>query len=118
MKKKKILLAVLASLCVAASATAFAACQENNGEAKDEALYAAYQTYAEKVDNPLSYEDWVENILDMLKNGGVEGPKGDRGEDGLGIKDINIVEKEGKLYFRFTMTNDSVIDVLIDNSVE
>lgn len=119
MKKKKVLLALLASACVAASAMAFAACQDNgNQSANDPALYAAYQTYAADKTDPMSYDEWVANIIDQLKNGGIQGPKGDRGEEGVGIKDVNIVEKDGKLYFRFTLSNGSEVDVLIDNSVE
>lgn len=112
MKKKKILLALLASLCVAASATAFAACNDS-GTAPDTALYAAYQAYAQTLDNPLPYEEWVTDILEQLANG-VEGPQGEHGEDGVGIKDVNIIEKDGKQYFQFVFTDDTTKDVLIN----
>lgn len=112
MKKKKVLLALLASLCVAASATAFAACNNTTGgDVRDEALYAAYQTYAEGVDNPVSYEDWVASILDQLKNGGIQGPKGEHGDDGVGIVDVEIEVREGVTWFIFHLSNGQDVEV-------
>lgn len=116
MKKKKVLLALLASLCVGASATAFAACQEGNvGDVKDPALYAAYQTYAEsKGDDALSYEEWVNSIIEMLEAGGIQGPAGDNGEngkDGVGIVDVEIEIRGGVTWFIFHLSNGQDLEV-------
>lgn len=112
MKKKKVLLAIFASLCVAASAATFAACQNANTDpTPDPALYAAYQTYAEGKDDPMSYEEWVADILDLLAQGGLQGPAG---ENGKGVKDINIVERDGKKYFEFVFTDDSTLELPMD----
>ena len=116
MKKKKVLLALLASVCVAAGASAFAACNNDKGDTRDPALYAAYQTYAENTDNPMKYEDWLADILDKLANGGIEGPKGDKGDAGVGVKNVELKEDEsGKKYFHFTFTDGSTKDVDIEN---
>lgn len=114
MKKKKVILAMLASLCIAASATAFAACEDTtSGDTKDPALYAAYQTYAEGNDDALDYDEWVASIIDMLYDGGIEGPKGDDGQDGISIVDVDIVVKEGVKYFVFTLSNGDTKEVEI-----
>ena len=117
MKKKKVLLALLASLCVAASATAFAACQNNTTSepTPDPALYAVYQTYAAGEEEPMSYEAWIDNLLEMIANGGYEGPAGENGKDGVGIKDINIVsDANGNKSFKFTYTDGTEKTVPID----
>lgn len=113
MKKKKVLLALLASVCVAAGASAFAACSDNGGSSYDPALYAAYQTYKESTPDPMSYNEWLEDILDKLANGGIEGPKGETGEKGVGIKNIEISE-DGK-FFHITFTDGTTQDVPIEN---
>ena len=113
MKKKKVLLALLASVCVAASASAFAACN-TNGDARDSALYGAYQSYVESTDNPMSYEEWVADILDKLANGGIAGPKGEQGAPGKGIKNIEIVEDGGKKYLHIIYDDDTYEDVELE----
>ena len=118
MKKKKLLLALLASACIAAGASAFAACDKDSGDTHDSALYAAYQTYKESVDNPMEYDKWLADILDKLANGGIEGPKGDKGDTGAagkGIKNIELLEDSEGKYFRFTYTDDTTKDVRIEN---
>lgn len=115
MKKKKILLALLASVCVAAGASAFAACN-NNGDSHDSALYAAYQTYKESTDNPMSYSEWVEDILEKIANGGLPGPKGDQGVTGKGIKNIELLEDEDGKYFFITFTDNTNEKVYLENN--
>lgn len=128
MKKKKILLAVLASLCVAAGAAGITACSGGGGEAHDPALYAAYQTYATETENPKTYEEWVADLLARLGAGGSqgsEGPQGERGddgedgidgEDGVGIDDVKMVEIEGKQYFEFRFSNGKIVRLAVDGT--
>lgn len=100
MKKKKALLALLASLCVAGSAAAFAACSDNGGESTyDPAMYAAYQTYAP---SGMTYEEWVDSIVLQLANGGNVGPAG---QNGVGIEDVDMVVENGTTYLVFTFTD-------------
>ena len=115
MKKKKVLLALLASVCVAAGASAFAACKDNSGDTRDPALYAAYQTYAADKDDPMTYEEWLADILDKLAAGGIEGPKGDKGATGKGVQDVELLEDDDGKYFHFTFTDGSTKDVYIDD---
>lgn len=83
MKKRKLFIALLASLCVTASAAGIAACSSNgDGPTYDPALYAAYQSYADSTQNPKSYEQWVADILAQLTSGGTQGPQGDMGPQG------------------------------------
>lgn len=112
MKKKKVLLAIFASLCVAASAATFAACQNTNTDPMpDPALYAAYQTYAEGKEDPMTYEEWVADILDLLEQGGPQGPAG---KDGKGVQDINVVERDGKKYFEFVFSDGTTLELPMD----
>lgn len=136
MKKKRIFLAVLASMCVAAGAAGLAACGGNN-DAHDPALYAAYQTYAAENENAKPYEEWVADILSKLGatgeqgDDGQQGDKGDKGdpgergddgmdgldgEDGVSIDDVKMVELNGKQYFEFTFSNGKVIRLAADGS--
>lgn len=106
MKKKKVLLAIFASLCVAASASALAAC--SNGNSQDAALYSAYETYAESTDNPMSYDEWVADIIDQLVNGGRV----------VGVEDVSIIEDEnGTKCFLFTFTDGTSKTVPVDEVV-
>lgn len=107
MKKKKVLLALLASACIVASATAFAACEET-GDVRDPALYAAYQTYAEGNDDAMTYEEWVADILDKLEKGGPEGPEGPAG---VGVVDVTLVEEGGVKYIRFVYSDGTHTDL-------
>ena len=144
MKKKKVLIALLASLCVTASAAGLAACKDTNtsdGPTYDPALYAAYQTYvssfAESEEQPKSYEEWVADILAQLASKpekgepgpqGPEGPAGELGdngengvdgEDGVGIEDISLWEdSSGKQYLQFTLTSGKIIRLPLDGEGE
>ncbi len=136
MKKKRILLAALASICVAAGAAGMAACS-NGGETHDPALYAAYQSYAATVENAPSYEDWIAELLSKLNDGGQKGDAGDKGdkgdkgdpgesgydgkdgvdgEDGVGVDDVKMVEINGKQYFEFTFSSGKVVRLAVDGS--
>lgn len=135
MKKKKLFIALLASLCISAGAAGLVACSNDKGEAYDPALYAAYQRYAESTENAKSYEEWVADILDKLASGGAQGtqgergPQGDDGErgddgidgidgiDGVGIEDISYwYDENDKPYLQFTMTNGRIIRLAMDGS--
>ena len=99
MKKKKALLALLASLCVAGSAATFAACTNGNESAYDPAMYAAYQTYAPE---GMTYEEWVDSIVLQLANGGSVGPAG---QNGVGITDVEMIVENGTTYLVFTFSD-------------
>lgn len=135
MKKKKILLAVLASVCVAAGAAGIAACSTGgSGDTRDPALYAAYQTYAAETENPKTYEEWVADLLKQLGAGGSQGQEGSKGpqgdpgergddgedgidgEDGVGIDDVKKVEINGKEYFEFLFSNGKIVRIAVDGS--
>ena len=68
--------------------------QQNSDEPTEiEAVYAQYVVYAEAQGQaPLSYEDWLATI---------KGEKGDKGEDGVGIKSVQI-DADGNLLITFT----------------
>lgn len=123
MRKKRILLALLASACIAVSATGIAACTEGDGH--DPALYGAYQTYANSTENPKSYEDWIADILAKLASGELQGPQGEigpegpegpeggrgnEGKDGVGVVDVRLwKDADGKEYFEFVFTDGKII---------
>ena len=115
--KKKIILALLASVCVAASAAGIAACtSKNNGPTHDPALYAAYQAYRESADNPMSYEAWLAYILDQFYAGGDKGAQGDTGDAGDSIESVNILTISEKQYYEFTFTSGKIIRLAMDGS--
>lgn len=117
MKKKKIILAVLASLCVATSAAGIAACS-NSGTApsRDPTLYAAYQVYAQSTDNPLSYTEWVADIIAKFTEGGEKGPQGDKGEDAQTLKEVKLINVNGKEYYEFIFHSGRIIRLATDGS--
>ena len=136
MKKRKLFIALLASLCVTASAAGIAACS-GGGDAPtyDPALYAAYQSYADSTQNPKSYEEWVADILAQLTSGGTQGPQGEQGSegpegiagengidgiDGESIKSINnwTHPKTGKEYLEFEFTNGRIVRLPKDGEGE
>ncbi|MCH5146794.1 MAG: hypothetical protein J1F61_02165 [Clostridiales bacterium] len=113
--KRKIILALLASLCVAASAAGIAACSsKNSGTAHDPALYAAYQKYVESTDDPVGYEEWLEDILDKFYGGGEQGSQGNVGDTGDSIKTWKIVTINEKEYYEFTFTSGRIIRLSLD----
>ena len=117
MKKKKIILALLASLCVATGAASVAGCASGgNAPTHDPALYAAYQQYAENTDNPLSYEEWLADIIAQFEAGGEKGPQGDRGEDAATVKEVKIINVNGKEYYEFIFTSGRIIRLAVDGS--
>lgn len=111
MKKKKILVAVLASLCVAAGAAGIAACS-SGGSAQDSALYAAYQTYVSQTADPLSYEDWLADIIEKFYSS----PEGPAGEQGTVVESIQIVTSNRKQYYEFRLSNGKVVRIAVDGS--
>lgn len=117
MKKKKIILALLASLCVATGAAGVAGCTSGDSAAThDPALYAAYQQYADNTDNPLSYEEWLAEIIAEFEAGGEKGPQGDRGEDAATVKEVNLINVNGKEYYEFIFTSGRIIRLATDGS--
>ena len=130
MKKKKIFIALLASLCVSAGAAGLAACKPESAEGRDSALYNLYQKYCETTDSPASYEEWLGQVLASIgqpgKQGepgepGEPGEQGEQGEDGLdgdGIEDISLKEIDGKQYFEFVFTSGKIIRIPADGKGE
>ena len=130
MKKKKIFIALLASLCVSAGAAGLAACKPESAEGRDSALYNLYQKYCETTDSPASYEEWLGQVLASIgqpgKQGepgepGEPGEQGEQGEDGLdgdGIEDISLKEIDGKQYFEFVFTSGKIIRIPADGTGE
>lgn len=128
MKKKKLFVALLASLCVATGAAGIAACSSGGGETHDPALYAAYQTYAAENENPKTYEEWVADILSKLGSTGSQGAQGDPGErgddgedgidgeDGVGIDDVKKVVIGEKEYFEFLFSNGKIVRLAVDGT--
>lgn len=114
MKKKKIILALLASLCVAAGAAGIAACSNSGTPSRDPTLYAAYQTYAESTENPKTYEEWLADILAKFAEGGEQGPKGEPGEDAVSIEKVNLITINGKAYYEFIFTSGKIIRLSAD----
>ena len=130
MKKRKILVALLASLCVSAGAAGLAACSDNK-DYHDPALYAAYQAYVRAAgDNAMTYEDWFADIMNKLLKGGLDGAQGPQGEpgddgvdgidgeDGVGIEDVNIIDIDGKDYFEFIFTSGKIVRIPVDGEGE
>lgn len=109
MKKKKVILAVLASLCVAASSVGITACS-GGGSTQDPALYAAYQTYASSTDDPMTYEQWVAYVLDQIAN------NNSSGEDSSFIEEVNSITINGKKYFEFKFTSGRLLRLAVDGS--
>lgn len=139
MKKKKVIVALLASLCVSAGAAGLAACTPKDADGHDSAIYGIYMQYCEAAESngetPKSYEEWIKSILGS--SGGIDGqqgPKGDKGDqgdpgergddgvdgvdgiDGDGIDDIQKVNINGKEYFEFTFTSGKIIRIAVDGS--
>ena len=113
--KKKIILALLASLCVAASAAGITACSnKDSGSTRDPALYAAYQAYAADKDDPMTYEEWLADILAKFESGGEQGPQGDVGDAGDSIETVNIITISDKDYYEFIFTSGRIIRLSID----
>lgn len=110
MKKKKLILALLASVCVATGAAGIAACGADvSGPTRDPAIYAAYEDYTKTTDNPLSYEEWLADIIAKYEAGGEKGPVGNDGEDGVTIEDVNIITINGTQYYEFIFTNGKIV---------
>ncbi len=88
--KNKKLIALLATFCMAAAATAMAGCVDPNpadSATVDNEIQKIYQTYAEAAgDDALSYEDWLASIK------GEKGDKGDKGDKGEPGKDATVHE--------------------------
>ncbi len=131
MKKKKIFIALLASLCISAGAAGLAACKPDGAEGRDSALYNLYQKYCETTDSPASYEEWLGQVLASIGQPGEpgnpgepgepgeQGDPGEDGEDGLdgdGIEDITLREIDGKQYFEFKFTSGKIIRIAADGS--
>lgn len=135
MKGKRILIAAMASLCVAACAAGITACAPDPESGRDPALNAAYQTYVSQTEEPKSYDEWVADLLDKLAAGGTQGNQGEQGEtgergddgddgidgengrdgeDGVSIIDVKIIELNGKQYFEFTFSNGKIIRISTD----
>lgn len=118
MKKKKIILAVLASLCVTAGAVGIAACT-TSGTTHDPALYAIYQEYAQSTENPLDYEDWLADVLAKFEQGGQKGPNGNNGKDGekgVTIEDVKLRTIDGKKYYEFIFSDGKIVRLAADGS--
>lgn len=77
-KKTKLLIALLSATALTAGAFGIAGCAE---EAYSKKYYEMYQSYvAEAGDSALSYDDWLDGVLEEAK--GQQGEKGEDGEDG------------------------------------
>lgn len=117
MKKKKIIVALLASVCIAAGAAGIAACSGGDtSPTYDPTLYAAYQKYTQTTDNPLSYEAWIADIITKFEAGGEKGENGFDGEDGATVKTINLININGKEYYEFVLSNGKIIRLATDGS--
>lgn len=77
---KKLLLALLTTACITASAFALAACGGSTSESRDpqiEAVYNQYVAYAQaNNETVLTYEQWLASVT------GPQGPQGEQGEQG------------------------------------
>lgn len=114
MKKKKLILALLASVCVATGAAGVAACTGGGATSRDPAIFAAYEDYTKTCDNPLSYEQWLADLIAKFEEGGEKGPAGDNGEDGVSIKSVNTITLNGTQYYEFIFTSGKVVRLSAD----
>ena len=88
MKAKKLLVSILAVVCLVFSCLALSACTSTSPSGSENAnpteimqIYRQYVDYAkEKGETPLSYEDWLAEIKGEK---GDKGDKGDQGEQGI-----------------------------------
>lgn len=139
MNKKKIALAVLASLSVACGAIGLSACSKdgngNNTNDINPQIYAIYQLYAEAAGSgAMTYEEWYADLLENAKGDkgdpGDPGGKGDPGEPGapgkpgVSVTDIEveyIFDSDGNqiMRFKFHMSDGTVqtVDVAVPKVV-
>ena len=103
-KRTKLMLVLLSSAMVAASAAGIAGCKKDKTPTVDE-TYKSYVAYAEANNQEvLSYDEWIQAILGASKPGpeGPAGPAGPAGEaaEPIGIESVEI--RDGKLVLIFT----------------
>lgn len=110
MNKKKIILTLLASASITASAAGLTACTPSS-ENYDSTLYNLYTTYREEAENngdtAQTYEDWLYSMLNNI------GEQGEQGDPGKGVKDVKKETKDGTEYFVFEFTDGSTVEIPI-----
>lgn len=82
--KTRLLTALLSVACMSAGAVTLTACnEENTTDARDPKIVAVYTAYADSTENPLSYDEWLAELLATAKGEkGETGPQGENGKDG------------------------------------
>lgn len=90
--KKKLLVTLLSAFCMSAGAVTLTACNgEKAADTRDPQIVAIYMAYADSTENPLSYDEWLADLLATAKGEtGPQGEKGETGEDGKSAYEIYL----------------------------
>ena len=83
-RKNKLFASILSIACMSAGVISLASCSEKDvQDTRDPQILAVYTAYAQSTENPLTYEEWLAELLASAKGEkGDTGPQGEKGETG------------------------------------